>query len=174
MPGGLLQLASAGIQDKYLTHLPQITFFKSVYRRHTMFALEMREVPFDINPEYEDTASVTIPNSGDLVYRIYLSVDIPSISFTDNIITDNSYKEYKSAKLNKLKRFYQDWKLKYDYLKLYADYQINIYQEVTKIFLSENYQIVGLKNAVLRIKKKYNSSLNSFLSTVDEKIRNKH
>ena len=171
MPGGLLQLASAGIQDKYLTHLPQITFFKSVYRRHTMFALEMREVPFDINPEYEDTASVTLPASGDLVYRIYLSVDIPSVSFTDNVITNNSYKEYKNAKLSKLKRLYQDWKLKYDYLKTYADYQINIYQEVTKIFLSENYQIVGLKNAVLRIKKKYTSSLNSFLSTVDEKIR---
>ena len=154
MPGGLLQLASAGIQDKYLTHLPQITFFKSVYRRHTMFALEMREVPFDINPEYEDTASVTLPASGDLVYRIYLSVDIPSVSFTDSVITDAAYIEKKNAKLSKLKKNYEEWKLKYDHLKVYADYQINIYQEVIKIFLSENYKLIGLKNVVLRIKKK--------------------
>ena len=171
MPGGLLQLASAGIQDKYLTHLPQITFFKSVYRRHTMFALEMREVPFDINPEYEETASVTLPASGDLVYRIYLSVDIPSVSFTDSVITDTAYIEKKNAKLSRLKKIYEEWKLKYDYLKVYADYQINIYQEVIKIFLSENYKLVGLKNVVLRIKKKNSSNLNTFLSTVDEKVR---
>ena len=48
MPGGLLQLASSGVQDKYLTYMPEITFFKSVYRRHTTFSLESKEIMFDI------------------------------------------------------------------------------------------------------------------------------
>ena len=33
MVGGLLQLKEKGAQDLYLTGQPQITFFKSVYRR---------------------------------------------------------------------------------------------------------------------------------------------
>ena len=40
MPGGLLQIASSGIQDIYLTKNPEITFFKKIYRRHTNFSIE--------------------------------------------------------------------------------------------------------------------------------------
>ena len=40
MPGGLLQLAAYGAQDFYLTGNPQISFFKTVYRRYTNFAME--------------------------------------------------------------------------------------------------------------------------------------
>lgn len=39
--GGLLtSLAGCGSQDAYLTSTPQVTFFKSVYRRYTSFAVE--------------------------------------------------------------------------------------------------------------------------------------
>ena len=40
MGGGLIQLVAYGSQDMYITGNPQITFFKSVYRRHTNFAIE--------------------------------------------------------------------------------------------------------------------------------------
>ena len=40
MPGGIIQLAVYGGQDYYLTSNPQISFFKSVYRRHTNFSME--------------------------------------------------------------------------------------------------------------------------------------
>ena len=33
MPGGLMQLSAYGAQDFYLTGNPQISFFKTVYRR---------------------------------------------------------------------------------------------------------------------------------------------
>ena len=39
MTGGLLQIVSYGVQDTYLTGNPQMTFFKSVYKRHTNFSL---------------------------------------------------------------------------------------------------------------------------------------
>ena len=42
MPGGIAQLVSYGAQDVYLTGNPQITFFKSVYRIYTNFALDIR------------------------------------------------------------------------------------------------------------------------------------
>ena len=37
--GGLMQLVSYGSENLYLTGNPQITFFKTAYRRHTNFAL---------------------------------------------------------------------------------------------------------------------------------------
>ena len=41
MPGGLAQLViSSGAQNNFLTGNPQISFFKSVYRKYTRFAME--------------------------------------------------------------------------------------------------------------------------------------
>ena len=39
MPGGLIQLITTGIQDSPIIGNPEITFFKTVYRQHTMFSL---------------------------------------------------------------------------------------------------------------------------------------
>ena len=49
MSGGLMQLVAYGAQDVYLTGSPQISFFKSAYRRHTNFAMQMCKVTALIN-----------------------------------------------------------------------------------------------------------------------------
>ena len=38
MGGGLMELSAIGAEDLYLIGNPQITFFKSVYRKYTNFA----------------------------------------------------------------------------------------------------------------------------------------
>ena len=38
MTGGILQIVARGQNDVFLTAEPQITFFKTVYRRHTNFS----------------------------------------------------------------------------------------------------------------------------------------
>ena len=40
MAGASLQLIAEATDKNYLTGNPQITFFKSVFRRHTNFAIE--------------------------------------------------------------------------------------------------------------------------------------
>ncbi len=40
MSGGLMQLVAYGAQDMDLTGNPEITFFKTVHRRHTNFAMD--------------------------------------------------------------------------------------------------------------------------------------
>ena len=40
MTGGLIQLLTIGLQDAPLILNPEITFFKTTYRRHTNFSLE--------------------------------------------------------------------------------------------------------------------------------------
>ena len=42
MGGGLIQLVATGEQDNFLTGNPEITFFKSVYKRHSNFSMETK------------------------------------------------------------------------------------------------------------------------------------
>jgi hypothetical protein len=79
MGGGLIQLSAYGSQDIYLTGNPQITFFKSVYYRHTNFSMESVEVAFNGDPDFGQTVTCTIPKNGDLVHQIYLEVTLPQL-----------------------------------------------------------------------------------------------
>ena len=47
MGGGVIQLVAYGAQDIYLTGNPQITFFKSIYKRYTNFSMESIQQTFN-------------------------------------------------------------------------------------------------------------------------------
>ena len=79
MVGGLLQLKEKGAQDLYLTGQPQITFFKTVYRRYTNFSVEAIEQLFDVDINHGNTCRATISRKGDLIHRIYLQQEINGI-----------------------------------------------------------------------------------------------
>jgi hypothetical protein len=74
MGGGLMQLVAYGAQDIYLTGQPQITFFKSVYRRHTNFALESIQQTINGSVTSNSRFSVTISRNGDLLSDLQLQV----------------------------------------------------------------------------------------------------
>jgi len=67
-----MQLVAYGAQDFYLTGNPQITFFKSVYRRHTNFACENVEQTFSGQTSFGNKAVCNIQRSGDLITKMYL------------------------------------------------------------------------------------------------------
>ena len=75
-----MQLVAYGAQDVYLTGNPQITFFKVVYRRHTNFAMESIENPFNGSPGFGKTVTCTIQRNGDLIYRMYLQATLPKVT----------------------------------------------------------------------------------------------
>ena len=93
MGGGLLQLVAYGSQDMYLTGNPQITFFKTVYRRHTNFSIESVKQGFQGTPDFGKSVASTLQKNGDLIYKAYLQVHLPKIklakSSTDGGIVDN-------------------------------------------------------------------------------------
>jgi len=62
-----MQLVAYGAQDVYLTGNPQITFFKVVYRRHTNFAMESIENPFNGSPGFGKTVTCTSQRNCDLI-----------------------------------------------------------------------------------------------------------
>jgi hypothetical protein len=84
MAGGLMQLVAYGSQDVYLTGNPQVTFFKVVYRRHTNFSVEAIEQSFNGTVDYGKKVSCTISRNGDLIYRMYLEITLPSVDISTN------------------------------------------------------------------------------------------
>jgi hypothetical protein len=81
MPGGLIQLVAQGPQDLYLTGLPQITYFKIVYRRHTNFAIENIELNFNGNVGFGRQASAEIQRTGDLITQTILKMTLPEVAY---------------------------------------------------------------------------------------------
>jgi hypothetical protein len=79
MPGAISQLVSYGAQDVYLTGNPQITFFKSVYRRYTNFAMESIQQTFDGDTDFGKFPTVTISRNGDLAGPIWIEVTLPNL-----------------------------------------------------------------------------------------------
>ena len=80
MTGGLMQLVAYGAQDIYLTGNPMITFFKTVYRRHTNFAMESIQQTFNGTVGFGNTVRSTISRNGDLISNAYLKVTLPKVT----------------------------------------------------------------------------------------------
>ena len=77
MAGGLIQLVAVGVQDIYLIGNPQITFFKTVFKKYTNFALESIQQPIDGRTDFGQQIEITIQRKGDLIKDIILDILLP-------------------------------------------------------------------------------------------------
>ena len=75
MGGGLMQLVAYGAQDVYLTSNPQITLFKSVFRKSTNFSIESIQQDIRGTKNYGDRIISPIAHDGDLITDIYVEID---------------------------------------------------------------------------------------------------
>ena len=86
--GALLQI-EYGNTDRmaFLTLNPQITHFKSVYRKYTNFATEFITVQpsrdGDLSWDSETTVEFIIPRDGDAIQDMYLTFELPDIYSND-------------------------------------------------------------------------------------------
>ena len=88
-----MQLSSFGAQDVYITGNPQVTYFKLVYRRHTLFSLESVEQQFAGPVDFNKAATVTISRNGDLVGQVWLQVQLPDLYTCAFTATDGTTKQ---------------------------------------------------------------------------------
>jgi len=84
MPGGLLQLVATGAQNEFINGSPSMTHFRSVYRRHTNFAMDQIRMSFTAsNLEFSTTGTRTISCRIDryaqLLSDCYLYLTLPDI-----------------------------------------------------------------------------------------------
>ena len=171
MAGGLIQLAISGKQDVSLTYDPEITFFKKVYKRHTNFSLEIKEIYTDQQPDYDNIISFKLDNA-DMIHRCFIEINLPYLSFDDLSITNTNYITWKANLLNRLENTINKWKTLYINFKNFVTIELIIYQQLQKLFLSDNITLNTLKDTVVRFNNTYKSQLNTFLNLIDIDIYN--
>lgn len=89
--GGLVQLITArGEQDLYIIGNPQISFFKTVYRRHTNFSIETVTEVFHNTADFGKTARCNIPKIGDILSGLTLHINIGSLNPEYETLLENS------------------------------------------------------------------------------------
>ena len=93
MPGGLLQIISIGRQDSVLIENPEITFFKTVYKKPTLFSIENNNKTIEIT-NFNQNNNIPVPRYGDLLKNLNIKLELPSIKFAyeipiDDIIRNN-------------------------------------------------------------------------------------
>lgn len=98
MTGGLMQLVGKGAQDQLIVGNPSFTHFRSVYKRHTDFAMEHFRLVFKTN-------NLNLPQSGSLTLRAkveryaqllhdcYLTLTLPNIYSPVSPITQGTHPE---------------------------------------------------------------------------------
>lgn len=79
MPGGILQLNNYGAEDILLTGNPQMTFFKTIYKRHSNFAMESLSQTIEGSINFGNTLYVTLNKSGDLVKSLTIEINLPEL-----------------------------------------------------------------------------------------------
>jgi len=77
MGGGLLQLVAYGAQDAYISGNPHITFWKTLYKRHTNFAMEAFRVNFTGAPSYGQRLVAVVNRNADLIWKTYIQIVLP-------------------------------------------------------------------------------------------------
>jgi len=87
MTGGLLQLVSKGNEDIFLSGDPQVTFFKTVYRRHTNFSKTELDLSFTNKLTFGKEGKCKIEKWGDLLHRLVLVVELPQIDILFSALT---------------------------------------------------------------------------------------
>lgn len=83
MTGANYDMIARGMIDKILTGSPNTTFWKNVWKRHTLFAIESMSQPFSTPTNFGSEAQILLNRVGDMVYYLYLHVELPGLVACD-------------------------------------------------------------------------------------------
>jgi len=74
MSGGITQLVAIGAQDAHLVGNPEVSFFRSTYKRHTNFSQTTERQVIQGNISNNGTSTVRFERKGDLLGYVYLTI----------------------------------------------------------------------------------------------------
>jgi hypothetical protein len=75
MSGGIAQLVAVGAQDAHLVGQPEISFFRSTYKRHTNFSQTVERQVIQGNVANDGMSTIRFERKGDLLNYVYLVVN---------------------------------------------------------------------------------------------------
>jgi len=73
MSGGIAQLVAIGAQDAHLVGQPEVSFFRSNYKRHTNFAQTVERQVIQGNPSANGMSTVRFERKGDMLGYVYVA-----------------------------------------------------------------------------------------------------
>jgi hypothetical protein len=73
MSGGIAQLVAIGAQDAHIVGNPEVSFFRSNYKRHTNFAQTVERQVIQGNPTSGGMSTVRFERKGDLLSYVYFA-----------------------------------------------------------------------------------------------------
>ena len=73
MSGGIAQLVAIGAQDAHLVGQPEVSFFRSNYKRHTNFAQTVERQVIQGNPAANGMSTVRFERKGDMLGYVYIA-----------------------------------------------------------------------------------------------------
>jgi hypothetical protein len=91
MSGGIVQLVATGAQDTWLTGKPEVSFYRSSYKRYTHYARSFERQLIQGAPTAGNISTIRFEKKGDLINVIYLIAKdptgavIPTIDWTQVI-----------------------------------------------------------------------------------------
>lgn len=88
----------------FINNNPQISLFKSVYRRHTNFSKTEQVIRFDNRGAFGTTFKCEVKKFGDLVHKMFLKIRVGELEMKYNELTFDG-----------LKKFFAKYDLNYDY-----------------------------------------------------------
>lgn len=80
MPNGILQLVYVGEQNVYITENPEITYFKTIYKRHTNFAIDTIQEFFDGAVNFGQKIKCKLTKNGDLLSKTGVHVKLSNLN----------------------------------------------------------------------------------------------
>jgi len=75
MSGGIAQLVAIGAQDAHLVGQPEVSFFRSNYKRHTNFAQTVERQVIQGNPTVGGMSTVRFERKGDMLGYVYIAAN---------------------------------------------------------------------------------------------------
>ena len=96
MAGGLIQLMSYGYEDKPLISDPEITFFKVIYYKHSLFSIQEQQLSSENDINFSSSTTYKIRHNGDLFFRPMLEINLPSITVEYEKTLDEYIENYNS------------------------------------------------------------------------------
>lgn len=80
MSGGIAQLVAVGAQDAHIVGNPEVSFFRSTYKRHTNFAQTVEKQVIQGNPATNGMSTVRFERKGDMLGHVYITNRSPTNS----------------------------------------------------------------------------------------------
>ena len=85
MSGGIAQLVAVGAQDVHLVGQPEVSFFRSTYKRHTNFSQTVERQVIQGNVSNNGMSTVRFERKGDMLNYVYL---VPNDGSATQAISD--------------------------------------------------------------------------------------